>query len=352
MEIINGELHTSQAKTVILPTGSTIVAMAKTRNHIRVLPTGKTFADVITAIKASKDYASSYDSLVGHGATLLSTPLPPSPILKKSSDPDYAKYMADLTTITNTERLYIALLSFLYKTTGTIDYKDAAIARLMNIASWDPDGATSEANQDQANRNIYFTIAATYDMLFDDLSNEQKKTVITVMRARLSKIIAKYPNLDTNPYNSHDTNSIKYVLPSLLLTVGDPNFPEGESWLSSVWELHMTIDSQLGEDDGGLGGSSSYAWYDTIFLPYILSIDTLVTGNNVSERSIYQNIGDFLAMTTAPNTSQYGTFGDGIETTTLYSAYSLDEHKFLAAITNNQNPSWYCRVNPISSSAY
>ncbi len=93
-------------------------------------------------------------------------PAPPADLTRANfaSDIDYNNWKLQLARIAERENKAIETLGYAARFSGDTSYALAGVARLVNLAAWPTRGATSEAVQDQANREIYVALALGLDL--------------------------------------------------------------------------------------------------------------------------------------------------------------------------------------------
>jgi len=332
-----------------LPTAVQLLATVAARSSPRLLPSGTSWSQIALAAQAG-EYKNAFYMLGRTADSSALAALTPSPESRTratfTTDAAYASWQNSLMSLTSDELRHIEALSFAWRLTGTTKYRDAAIARILALAAWDPTGASSEVNQPQANRKLYLALAMGMDLLGSDLSASEKSMVALAFEARIKQAALSLDSLDATPYASFANTGIHYAAQALLLVAGLPEFPNSAVLLQKVWPLYVTQFQAFGEEDGGYAGSVAYAWYDM----YVASrsIATLLTVANVdiSARSYVRKMGDFLMATTMPNTSGLTSFGDGTEEKNLYVNYSADAFRLYAAVTGSPAHAWYWRARP------
>lgn len=96
--------------------------------------------------------------------------------------------------------------AFVYVVTGDDAVGQNEVAQLMNLAAWDPDGATSYATHDQVHRAITWKGAVAYDWCHDLLTADQRKQIRDMVRTRtltMFRSLAENRPLKRRPHDSH-----------------------------------------------------------------------------------------------------------------------------------------------------
>lgn len=326
------------------PSGSKLLARALARTHPRVRPPGANFR-AIAASARSGELSPMYDSILAVADTALQTPIPlPNEgtsvaSLARSSGQKAAS--TDLRKTLEQERQFVEALGFAALLTSDTRYRDAGIARTMVLAQWSPDGQTSEASFDYANRAIYSALSLALDLYADGLTNEQVATIVAPLRSRLAQTIARFARLDIDPFDSHVDVIAWSVLESLLYAVGTPGFDDAQTWLANTWDLLLTTANTWGADEGGFANGVAYSWYRMAQIAQTLSAVRVITGLNLAGHPSLARLGDSLVAFTAPRGQHRGAFGDGAEVTSHFSNYAFNQFRLYALLTADPVHNWY-----------
>lgn len=335
------------AESIVLPSAASVVTATAAKARPRMLPAGSSFAS-IQSLAMAGELKTSYAAFLKRADTAL--PLAP----RANPDPNQIgqKSISALTaaqannSVTHTaedERQDIEALAYVGRFKNDSRYTNAALTRLMSIAAWNPNGQTSESNQDQANRQVYLALAQGLDLLADKMTAEQTSLVVSALRTRLQQAMANFAGLDTYPYNSHLLTSMGFITEALLYSAGHPGFPEAKTWLATAYELWITNLTIWGGYDGGFGNSTAYGWYTLSSVPRQLATLKLVTGFDLSSWQAIAKWGDqYMAMTPAADGLR-SPFGDDAEVLNQYSSNGFDGYRMLAGLTRNATQEWYWR---------
>jgi hypothetical protein len=296
-------------------------------------------------------YAAPYSQLGNTARRLMKTAIPASPAwpITFASDDERSQWLRRLFNTTNNELELIEMLGFYWRFNQDPEILTAAKARLMNLITWDPLGASSEKNQDQANRNIYMALAIGYDLIGSELTNADRLRLIDIFTKRVTAGIASLDTLDAMPYDTHNNTGIQTLMRALLLVSGTRGFEKTDAFLTKVWPLFVGQFQVYGGEDGGYDGSVAYAWYDLQVTSRGLATLVLTTGIDLSSRSYVRNMGDFLIAMTLPNKALINAFGDGLSDSTLYTKNNAG-YQLYAAVTRQPQHEWYWRQDPNSLS--
>lgn len=105
------------------------------------------------------------------------------------SEPDYIGNdysMVEKTINGPTIRLTgrMARLAFGYLISNDGKYANQAKKIAMELVTWDPNGSTSLRNADQSFRDIVWRLSMAYDWLYDTLTQEEKKLILSAILRR------------------------------------------------------------------------------------------------------------------------------------------------------------------------
>ncbi len=340
------------AITFKLPSGETYAAMAKAKPSPRMLPTGSTFAGIVASANAG-ELKNPYSGFLWLANKLLPSAMPSAPAMKVETDfpskLEYTAWLMKITHLVGDEHQAINYIAYAGKFTGDPKYNTAALARIMSLAIWPTTGPTSEAINDQANREIYVALAEGLDLLGSKMTTAQRATVIAAIRDRVGQTMATIINLDYQPYNSHLLEVNRAAVQALTLTVGVENFPEAQQWLARSWEAWLTTAAVWGGADGSWGNSGAYGWFAMIRMTELLAEVRLVTGIDLTKWPVFGKYGDTQIAQYAPIYSPVtallrGSFGDGVEDANFYRAYSNTTYRLFAKLTGKPSDEWYWRV--------
>lgn len=353
-----GAAVTSQARRFVvapastltqLPSGAAFAAAVVAKPRPRALPAGASLAG-IAAAAAAGEYKAPYAAFLAQAATLAAQA--PGAVPKNlarsdfASDTSYVNWKQDLARTAKTERVAIETLGYAALLTGNTAYASAGAARVLSLAAWPTDGATSQAVQDQANREIYFGLGLGLDLYKEQLNATQRTAVVNSLRARLSQVLVEFPGLDTSPYDSHGITATQFVMEALTYAAGTPEFPEAQSLLAAAWERWITTLGTWGGSDGAFGNSTAYGWYALSYMAPTVAMVRTVVGLDLSKWPVVGGFGNNMIEFTAPVASSGGQFGDQVEFTPIYKNYSYDEFRLYASAMRKPEYEWYWRAYP------
>lgn len=338
------------ATTSALPDGSTIALAAAAKARPRVLPAGSNYAKIAAAAQTAENLPV-LTELRGKAKFALTQTIPLAPESAKGQTG--LKAVVDIRTVRQTarfERDYIETLATIGRIDGNAAMTTGAKQRLLALASWSPSGASSEATNDQANREIYLALAMGIDMLWGELSANERTAITLPLRSRVLQASAALSYLDREPYDSHGNGNVRWLNQTLLLAAGLPGFPEAQAMLTRLWDLSRFTLGTWGDVDGSFGNGIAYGWYASIStVPYVASVRA-IADVDLYQLDYLRRAGEQLMAFTPPNIKQPSAFGDETETDDLYATYAHNYYRLHAQMTRSPEDAWYWRVNPLNIS--
>lgn len=192
----------------------------------------------------------------------------PEPVfLRKDGGEDVVKSQQEVNAPTYQMTGRMMTAAFVYLVSGEKAYADSAKRVALALAKWDPNGATSYHNQDQAFRDIAWRMSVAYDWLFDALSPEERKTLLAAIHARAQVLFRDFKEdsrpLHVYPYDSHGITALGFLSIIAIATVGD--IPDAEAWFRYVAPVYVNIFPPWGGDAGGWSQGVSYWKYSCNF---------------------------------------------------------------------------------------
>ena len=326
------------------PAGATIAATVASKAAPRMLAQGATFAGIASIARAG-EYSTPYDALLLRAGEALQVALPIEPATPASSLTSGEKNALSTATyqLVLKERDHIERLGMVWQLTRDPRYRDAAVARLVNLANWSPSGSTGYALNDIANSVVITALAHGYDLMYADVSAAQKLKLMTSLSKRISPILPKFKSFDYDPYDSHLVGTVWTVIDALMYVAGDSDFPEARNWLASTWDIFTRVLATWGSEDGSWGNGVAYGWYGFEKLPDIMTTVRVVSGFNLADHPWLKNFGYYLMAHTAPGGAQRLSTGDKTEFTSAYDWYGFDQFRLYAQLTGNPDYEWYWR---------
>jgi chitodextrinase len=196
-----------------------------------------------------------------------------------------------------------------YATQGV--YYNEAIRRLINLASWDPSGATSYASNPNGARSVAWALAAGYDWLYPKLSTTQKNQILAALKVRVGDMYSNVmASVERHPRDSSRNQSL--VVTAVIAALIAPDLPEATTWLNASLPLAINSINPWAGDDGGFGNSPTQGFWDVgeQLLPwYVLRWST---GIDVAKKAWVKNWARYMALF-EPIGTPAQVFGDGFE---------------------------------------
>jgi hypothetical protein len=343
-------IPTANQQLLAIPTGASLVTTILARSHPRALPAGSSFS-TIASRAVSGEYSQSYAGFLAAATSYVTASIAPAPadltINDFANEAAFEAWKAELRHLGDKEATAIETLGYAYQFTGTTSYRDAALARLRALAAWPPNGATSELNQDQVNRQIYRVLALGLDLFDATLTTGDRQLLVGTLKQRLGQVLPKFAGLARYPYDSHLLTAAWYATEALMYVAGTQGFPEASDLLASAWEVMITTHGSFGSAiDAGYGNGDAYGWYSAGTMATKLATIKLMTDLDLHRWAAAGRFGDNQIAMTPPGAKLRGQFGDALEEDDHYAQYSFDAHRLLAAVTGNAAYDWYWRATP------
>ena len=240
-----------------------------------------------------------------------------------------------------------ALMAYVYQ--GTDIYRDDAKRRVLNLASWEPRGATSI--DDHESYTLAWIVTLGYDWLGPVLAPAEKEQILSHLGTRIGDlynwIIAVHGWPPDNPgdgnpawkwpRDSHRNFATGMVAAMSTLLVGD--LPAADTWLRSVLPFALNVASPWGGEEGGYANGTSYSLWEVgnlLSTWYVLRWATCGSERtciDLAQKAWVRNYGKFLAYFVPPTFAAevtvlgdrradagtpLGLFGDGFAETQLF----------------------------------
>ncbi|WP_415062199.1 heparinase II/III family protein [Bdellovibrio sp.] len=206
------------------------------------------------------------------------------------------------------------------------NYCNDAITRVVNLASWDPNGPTKynmSNGMDMASRYLVWTVALGYDWLYDRLSSAQRTQLLNTISARnglmYTDIIGTRSRIAMYPRDSHGNQTLTVVAVISALVAGD--LTEANTWFTSAIPQVANAVNPWGDEEGGFANASTQGNWDVgETLPTLYQL-RYATGIDMAQKPWMRNWGRYFAYFTPPGMPGGTTvFGDGAE-------YNESEHQ-------------------------
>lgn len=348
-----------EALNVTFPNGAEVLRRVKLAGDQsksgarRMLPPGATFQAIANAAK-NGEYKAAYTGLMNAANKAIAInpstgQVPPPP------KPDYVPPSPSLMHVTQDERLLIeelSLAAFFNESqyVGKVNpYQTQAITHLLSLAQWNVNGVTSQANDDQSNREILLALAEGLDFFRDRLNTTQIASLVNPLHARICQIFdgnncTTITGFDGWPNYSHMLTAIKYVTQALLHVGGMQYYGTSGPMLTSVWEYYLTALQGFTNDDGSFGNGVAYGWYNMEALAPSIAAARVIAGVDLGQQPAVINIGRYLMNMTPAYLNQMSPIGDETETNTQYANGTPQSFRLYSALTGVSQYEWYWRV--------
>jgi hypothetical protein len=190
-----------------------------------------------------------------------------------------------------------------------------ALKRGDQLASLNPMGPTSYANQDQATRQIALTLIKTVDLLAGDLDATRRAKWLSVVGARGNDIYGNLAGdngrLDQYPFDSHGNTCMVYMALISTLALGD--VPDAQKWFDFSFRAYVNSPSPWSGPEGGYANGTAYAEYAAGYQQALWDPMLQATGINMYDKPSTLGFLDFATEFTPPG-SKVHAFGDGDDT--------------------------------------
>ncbi|KHD87612.1 MAG: hypothetical protein OM95_13575 [Bdellovibrio sp. ArHS] len=288
----------ANSKPFVVPNISTLLSTVSAKTHPRSLP------EALTLELMKTQRQSAINSLLSQVNSRLSQTLP-NPGTTATDCFNYSKYAL--------ASLQACVFS------GQTSYCNDAINRVMNLASWDPNGPTKyslPAGTDMAARYLTWTVAVGYDWLYSRLTSAQRSQILAMLIARnglmYNDIIGTRSRISVNPRDSHGNQTLTIVAVIASLVVGD--LPEANTWFTNALPQAVNAINPWADEDGGFANAATQGNWDVgEMLPSLYQL-RYGTGIDVAQKPWIRNWGRYFAYFTPPGMSEFTTvFGDGFE---------------------------------------
>lgn len=336
----------AEAWPLSLPSPSTALATARGKAHPRLLPEAAEWqAAVSSATRASGSRHALYSSWLSAAQGLVGATLPADPAVHTLASLGNADALNlhhnDVAHTATTLGQSVTRLALLAQVSGNTALRGEAVRRLRHLASWDPQGMSSEAQQDQANREVFYALASGYDLLWDQLSAADRTLIETRVAQRVQQQYdGAFATLRTGrlPYDSHGVTGAGFAAAATLLMAGSS--PAFDAMATEYFRWFVPNMLVWGEQDGSDGNGHAYGWFNLVTLQPALVVMANVASAPVAQRAVVRNSPLWQAMFTPPPSmagaqSNMGItlFGDGSDWRYAYMhEFHATVSRFFAAV--------------------
>lgn len=281
----------------------------------RGLPHGELREALLQSLNGERHVA--FGQLLVRVDRYASEPLPIEPSLDTreiAGRAEQVKAIQAMWRMMNVEETRVLESAFAAALTKQPSRVDTAVRRVLNLASWNPNGASSYASQFQVSRAITRTLAFSYDWLYEFLTPTQRATILNAIKARMpalvDSVVGTSRNMEQNALNPVGLTNLGVVAAVSTLMVGE--LPAASDWFRKAVPFYTNLLWPWGGDDGGYANGMNYAmWEIADALPVWDTLKNAV-GLNLADKAYARNFARTLMYFTPPGSRQ-GVFGDGAE---------------------------------------
>ncbi|MCK5101988.1 MAG: DUF4962 domain-containing protein, partial [Cyclobacteriaceae bacterium] len=239
----------------------------------------------------------------------------------------------------------VSRLSQAYILTENESYAKAGLKWVLEIADWDPEGATRVT--DFGDSGIMHAMAVGYDSFYALLSEAQKKKILRAISARGAHFYEHWLNfLEARQLSNHVWQHIlERFFQTALAMKGD--LPIADDWLTYIYEIWIARSPVLGHKDGAWSNGISYFRMNTLAMLSITSTLKEITGVDFMKDEWYYNNPEWMIYAWPPHGSADGFGNDAFKLgNTDYIRESNDPifvsyPELNARLTGNPCASWY-----------
>ncbi len=182
--------------------------------------------------------------------------------------------------------------------------------RLLHFFSWDPNGSTSLANNDEPAMWLMMRGVRTYDWTYDLYTPEERQKIEEVMLERTRQfyeLLRKRP-FDSDPFGSHAGRIVGFMGEAAIELI--PEHPEEKKYLDYALRIYYGAYPNWGGPEGGWSQGVHYWFaYMDFILHFVVAVNQAI-GLNFGEKPFFKNTPYFLYYS-APPFAQRRVFGDG-----------------------------------------
>ncbi|MEN6546890.1 MAG: DUF4962 domain-containing protein [Armatimonadia bacterium] len=203
-------------------------------------------------------------------------------------------------------------LAFGYLLSGDRRYGDAAVAQMLEIATWDPMGATSYRNQDQVFRDIAWMMATAYDWCWDLMTPEQRDKVREAILVRARTLYKDFAEdgrpLNEYPYDSHGITAYGYL--GIISIALAHESEEPDTWFKYIAATYPAVFPPWGGEEGGWSQGVGYWKWSQHFAWVFFDALKSATGLDMYDKAYTRNNGWYKLYMHPPWNDRHH-FGDG-----------------------------------------
>ncbi|MFK3738579.1 heparinase II/III domain-containing protein [Massilia sp. TN1-12] len=310
---------TSKSVTFEVPDNATLRSRITSKARPRSLPSS--FTAYSTWNTAKKGDLEPYLSRLANEVKLQITALPDLndarwPIAIASPlTASMASQQTDVRNRINEASRQLEAAALMWRLKGEQLYLTEALKRGDQLASLNPKGPTSYANQDQATRQIALALIKGVDLLAGGIDATRKTKWLNMVGVRGNDIYGNLAGdngrLDQYPFDSHGNTSMIFMALISTLALGD--VPDAQKWFDFSFRAYVNTPSPWSGAEGGYANGTAYAEYAAGYMVALWDPMVQATGLNLYSKPWTLGFLDFATQFIPPG-SKIHAFGDGSET--------------------------------------
>jgi len=236
-------------------------------------------------------------------------------------------------------------LAFGYLLSGQARYARAAITQMMQMASWDPQGATSYRNHDQVFRDITWKMACGYDWCWDQMTLHERDTIRQSVVTRAGILYSHFSEssrpIYEYPYDSHGITAYGFLGICAIALAHDSE--QADEWFRFIAATYPAIFPPWGDEEGGWGQGVGYWKWSSPFAWWFYDALSSATGLDMYQKAWQRNSGWYKLYMHPPWCDRHH-FGDGNHGAPGSTDQSNLAH--LANVYDNPYFQWYAKSLP------
>jgi hypothetical protein len=226
-----------------------------------------------------------------------------------------ASQQVDIRNSINEASREVEAAAVMWRLKGDPMFLNEAFKKGDEMASLNPQGPTSYANQDQATRQISLSLMKAVDILAGDLDATRKARWLAAVATRTNEMYANLAGdngrLDQYPFDSHGNTSLVFLVLISSLSLGD--IPDAQKWFDFSFRAYANSPSPWSGPEGGYANGTAYAEYTAGYLVALWDPLSQATGVNFYAKPWSLGFLDFATQFTPPGSKRH-VFGDGSDT--------------------------------------
>jgi len=297
----------------VVPSVDTMMANVTTA-HPRIWTTPDTLAS-FTGLKDTTGKDKFESTLIAAQASLGDT-LPAEPTFpymhneKPTSSSEYVEAQRVLRNYVDGVLAKMMNAAFAYLITGDAAIGESARKQLMNVTSWNPDGATNFIIQDQVHRAIAYKSAIVYDWIYDLLDDDDIAAVQAMVSERANTLVQQYlvtKPMYQYPYDSHGWTILGYI--GIIATAMLHDVDDAENWFRESIPVYINLLPPWGGENGSWSQGTGYWQWSSMANKELMDVLLSAGAIDLYQKSFSRNEG-FYPLYMFPHGTPKGVFGD------------------------------------------